>query len=103
MATYIELYELQANSELINKCSVAIVIAAQNKLNGTPTEAEQKFASSVFDNPKIWGQKALRSALAENKNISKTQIESASDAALQSNVDSIIDDLIAAYNALLGV
>lgn len=95
MATYEELYDLRSNTLLRNKVAVAVVVAAEAKLTGTPTAAEAKWARSVVANPNNAANETLNLVLAANKDIAAGAISSASDTAIQSNVDSVVDGLIA--------
>lgn len=83
-----------------NKLDVAIMKSAQSLLDGTPTADEQKWASAVLANPRQESEKAWRYVLAVNSGLTTAQIESATDAAIQTNVDAVRDALVVAYNAL---
>ena len=97
MATYTELRNLFANDEMKNKLDVAVVIAANDLLAGTPTAAEQSWAAMVFDNPRTEGEKAYRAVLATNKNADTATILAASDTAIQAQVDAVVPSLVIAY------
>lgn len=97
MASYTELRDLFSNDALKNKLDIATIIAANNLLSGTPTAAEQKWAAHVFANPRAESQKALMAVLATNNGLTVAQITGASDAAIQSGVDSVIGSLVVAY------
>ena len=97
MATYIELRNLFANDEFKNRIDIAVVVAANELLGGTPTVSDQKWAAYVFSNPRSEGQKALMSVLATNKAASTSAITSATDAAIQTAVDLAVPSLITAY------
>ena len=97
MATYLEIRGLFNDGDLSNKVDFATVIAAKNLLVGTPSLSEQKWAAGVFANPSTEGQKALMAVLAANNGSSVAQIQGASDAAIQINVDSVVDSLVIAY------
>ena len=97
MATYEELFALQTNDALRQKVAVATIVAAQAKLAGTPSAAEATWAKEVIQYP--IGDRArsvLNLVLAANKDVSVATIEGANDAAIQANVDAVIDGLIAA-------
>lgn len=96
MATYTELRQLFADDELKNKFDIAVIIAAYNKINGTPTTAEQKWASAALGNPRSESEKALKFALAANSSLTPVQIQNATDAALQTAVNDVVDSLIVA-------
>ena len=96
MASYTELRNLFADDELKNRFDIAVIVAAYNKIIGTPTAAEQKWASAALSNPRAESEKALRFALAANSNLTPTQIKNAADTALQSAVDAVVNSLIVA-------
>ena len=97
MATYTELRGLFADDELSNKIDIAIIVSANNLLTGTPTAAQQKWAASVFSSPRGESKKALMSVLAKNKALTIAQIQGASDAVIQTQVDSVVDSLVIAF------
>ena len=94
MAAYLELYDLRSNSGLRNKIAVATVIAAEEKLSGTPTAAEATWALGVVTNPNAAAKEVINLVLAANKSSSTSAILSATDAAIQANVDAVVDGLI---------
>ena len=95
MATYLELNALVNNRDLRRKVETALFILALSIFNETTPPANQserlKMANKIFDQPGTVAKSVLPSILAANSGLSVTQIENASDAAIQSNVDSIID------------
>jgi len=97
MATYLELFGLASNSDLQDRCTVAIVKAAQAKLSGTPSANEAAWAASVIASPRAAGVRVLNVVLAANSASTTTQITGATDAAIQSNVDAVIDALVVAH------
>jgi hypothetical protein len=94
MASYIEIRNLFSNSTLRNRIITAVVIAAFNKTTGSPTAADKAWIDSVLSNPNNAGKKALMAVLAANKDASVASIEGATDAQIQTNVDSIVQILI---------
>ena len=94
MATYAELYALRQDSDLQDKIAVAVVIAAEGKLSGTPSAAEATWARSVVQNPGGTAQAVTNLVLAANKSASSAVILAATDAAIQSIVDAVVDGLI---------
>lgn len=101
MATYNELQGLFSDSDLVARTQVAVVIAANNLAAGaTPTAADKAWAAAVFDNPGNEARKALMSVLAENSSATVAQIQAATDATLQNNVNAIVPILV---DALAGV
>ncbi len=101
MATFIELYNLISNGELRNRVRVATRNAAQDLLDGTPTADETDWAAEVFSNPKSESKKAFESVLAANRTATVAQILGADDAAIQTNVDAVVPNLVTAFAALL--
>ena len=93
MATYIELRQLMNDGELPNKVSTAAIVYAQNRLANTPTLDEQKWAATVFSNPDSEGRKVLMGVLAANKDATVAQIQGATDAAIQAQVEIIAPSL----------
>lgn len=94
MATLAEIRELFNNDDFRNKVTSATVIAANNLLSGTPSVDEKVFAKNVFETPDAMGKIVTMSVLAANSGLTKTQIENANDAAIQTNVDSVIPNLV---------
>ena len=94
MATYAELFGLRQDSDLQDKIAVAVVVAAQSKLAGSPTAAEAAWAKSAIQNPGPLSKSIINVVLAANKDASVGTIQGASDAAIQANVDTVIDGLI---------
>ena len=99
MATYIELRNVIDDDTLRNRTDVAVVVAANNLLTGTPTTEEVKWAANVLGNPRSEGAKALRSVIAANKDATVEQITGATDAQLQANVDTVVPSLVVAFNS----
>ena len=94
MATYTELYDLRNNSEFRNKVAVAVVVAAEAKLSGTPSAAEAAWAIGVAQNPGSAANAAINLVLAANKGLSTATILGATDSAIQGNVDDVVDGLV---------
>ena len=96
MATYTEIYNLMnGETELKNKITVAIIVAAEsirNEDEGTANHANRlTWASEAFQNPKTMANKMLMAVLAANKDIAISAILAVSDSVLQTNVDNVID------------
>lgn len=94
MATYQELFDLRSNSDLRNKVAVACVKKAQALLDGTPTTDQVAWASSTLASPIAQADKIFAYVLAANSAATVAQITSATDAAIQTNVDTAADALI---------
>lgn len=100
MATYQELRGLFSDSDLNEKVEVAVIIAANNLIGGTPTTAQKAWAATAFSSPKSEASKALMAVLAENSGATVAQIQSATDASVQTNVNNVVSTLV---DALAGV
>ena len=103
MATYQEIREIWGNASndgLKAQVEVATVISAQAFLvSATASTDELKWASSVLSNPRGEAQKALMSVIAANKSVTVAQMQGASDAAVQTQIDSIVAGLVSAFGA----
>lgn len=95
MATYAELHQLANNGDLKDKVGVALTIAAQAKLAGTPTSSDSKWARSTLTSLERESEKVLRLILAANVGQTQANILGASDAAIQTEVDAVVDGYIA--------
>lgn len=95
MATYEELFSLNNKSELKNKVTTAVIIAAEVVMNedgGTVNHANRLlWAKSVFASPGAEADRMFMAVLAANKDASVAQILGALDTAIQINVDAHID------------
>jgi hypothetical protein len=100
MASYTELRNLFNDDVLVNKVTVATVIAANNLLSGTPSAADKAYAAQVFASPRSEAEKVLMSVLAANAAVTVGNIQSATDSAIQSKVDDVVPHLV---DALAGV
>lgn len=101
MATYQEIRQVLSNVSndgLKAQVEVATLVAAQALLSDeSATAAQLKWSASVLSNPVGEGRKALMSVIAANKGVTIEQMQSASDAAIQTQVDSIVPGLVAAF------
>lgn len=96
MATYLELFALRANSDLQDKVTVAVVKKAQTLLDGaSPTAAQVTWAKEAIENPKPKALSLLNYLLAANSSATVAAIQGASDATIQTHVDTAVDALIA--------
>lgn len=100
MATYQELRSLFNNSDLMEKVEVSVVKAANDLNADSPTAADKAWISHALTNTSAEAKKALKIVLAENSSASVSAIMSASDATVQSNVNSVVPTLV---DALAGV
>jgi len=111
MATYLELHAMFSGEEdLTNKVRVAVVEAARIIAADEDTESPWDQTAGAHDNRVIWvGQaiantgaeadKMLKLLLAQNKGNSVSTIRGATDSAIQSNVNSMVDVLAGALAA----
>lgn len=96
MATYAELYDLQSSDALRNRVAVAVVVKSQILLDlASPTAAQVAWAKAALSNPGQAAAVLLRYVLAANKALTVAQINAATDAAIQNNVNTAADKLIA--------
>ena len=96
MASYEELYGLfEGSSALRNKITVAVVVAAETIRNedvGTPNHANRLIWSALaFQNPKGESARMMKAVIASNKDSTIEQITGASDSAIQSKIDTVVD------------
>jgi hypothetical protein len=99
MVTLIELRDLTNDSVLRNRVESQLFISAYELLSGTPTPDQINWSASVLANPRIEGQKAFLSVLAANKTATVAQIQAALDTAIETNIDTVIPNLITAHAA----
>lgn len=92
MATYAELFELRVNSELKNKITVAIIVAAESiRSETTPTAPRLAWAKGAFENPAAEADRMMMAILAANKDATPAAITGAADAAIQTQVDEAVN------------
>ena len=95
MATYLELKVLTQDIALRDKVEIAVDVKAAAILDdGAATTAEVDWASEAIMNPSLRAVEILNYVLAVNKGLSVEAIQGASDAAIQSNVDTAVDAII---------
>jgi hypothetical protein len=95
MATYLELQGIFSDSSLLAKAQVAVVISAYNLVSsGTPTAAQKAWATDVFSSPGLEAKKALMAVLAENNTMTIATIQGATDSALQTQIDAVVQILV---------
>ena len=99
MATYQELYDLGSDKPLQDRVAVAVLKAAQIILTTTPIPSPDRvsWAAMVMSEPVGTGRDVLRLVLAANDSLSVAQIQGASDAAIQTNIDDLVDALVLAH------
>ena len=95
MATYEEIFAIQNNGTLRNKIHIAVTIKAQSLLDlASPTVNQVAWASRALADPVGMMVKIMPYVLAANKSATSSQITSAADSVVQSNVDLAVDKLI---------
>ena len=99
MASYTELYTILSDRTLKNKVLIAVIVAADTVRGedaGTTNHADRLiWANAAFSAPHVEAEKAMMALLAANNTATLSNIISATDAAIQANVDSVIDVLSA--------
>ena len=95
MATYDELYSLRNDSALKNRVTSAVTVAAEavrNEPDTTPNHANRlAWARKVFGGSGSEADRMFVAVLAANSELAVEQIQGASDAQIQANVDDCID------------
>ena len=96
MATYQELFDLRPNQVLLDKITVAIIVAAETvyaEAGGTANHANRIiWAREASINPRSMAKVFMSAVLAANKTATVANIIDASDAAIQTNVEDVIDN-----------
>ena len=91
MATYAELHELASSPTLIQKITVAIACAAEDIRQLPEAAAEREtlldWAFRALQHPEGEAYKLVWAVLAQNKALTKVQINGASDANIQTAVN----------------
>ena len=95
MATYTELHSLRSDSALRNRVMVACIISAEAVIvedGGTANHANRLiWAASVFVSPMAEAKRMFMTVLAANSSLTMAQIQAATDAQIQTNVDAHVD------------
>ena len=95
MATYNEIYGLHNESELINKVTVACIVAAENIMgeDGATANHENRltWAASAFQNPRNESNRMWWAILAANHTSAASAITGADDETIQSAIDDHVD------------
>ena len=96
MATYTELFDLRSSSPLRNKIAVAAAVKAQALIAAAnPTAAQIAWANAAIESPLGKADALMNYVLAANAALTTAQILGASDAAIQGQVNTAADALIA--------
>lgn len=95
MATYMELFNAKNNSDLQDKITVAVVIAAEAiRVDVSPPANHVQrllWAQIAMSDPVTEARKMLWAVLAVNKDITLSQILDATDVTIQAQVDAVVD------------
>ena len=95
MASYLELFDLMADTGMRNRVLVANLVAAitiRGEDVGTPNHANRlRWAKEVFERPEEAAQSMLRAVLGEHNAFTREQILNASDGVLQTAVNKSIN------------
>lgn len=96
MATYAELATLMKTpGALLDKITVACIIAAEairtEALDTVNHPKRLKWAIMTMQNPESSGKSAIQVVLAQNASFTLTQIQSATDSAIQTAVNAAIN------------
>lgn len=106
MATYTEIRALYGDEELTKKVEVAVTIAAQKIASGNDSGSPFDQTAGKHELRVQWAKQAIASTgttaghvlklvLAANNTLTVAQINGATDAAIQTAVESVIDALAA--------
>ena len=88
MADHSEIKTLIKHKALTNKVAVAVMVAAINvRALPSPTLAQKTWAASAINNPGKEAKRFLVAFVAENKDLTPTQIHALDSAAIQASVD----------------
>lgn len=94
MATYLELFLLSQNTDLIQRLTVAVAVECDVIRVEDPAtpyhDTRVAWAQRALENPDGTARQMLMCALAQNKGLSPAQIAAAPDATLQSAVSAAI-------------
>lgn len=95
MATYDELLQANADTGLVNKVRVAVVVAATNIMLESDTTTNHAnrllWAKTVFSDPAMAGTRMMWPVLAQNRALTLAQLEGAADADVQMAVDAAVN------------
>ena len=95
MATYTELDTLAEDATLLGRIGIALMIAAQGLVDGTPEPQEKRWAHRTLSNADVDARRVLRYLLAANKDATVAAITGVTDAAIQTQVDALVPTLVA--------
>lgn len=97
MATYLEIYALRTDTDLLQRFSVAILVSCEIvRAEATNVPFHQNrvaWAQQAIKDPEPFASRALALLLAKNKDTTVAQIQAVSDAAIQTAVNGLINTL----------
>lgn len=96
MATYLELAQLPSDagwSGFVDRVSTAVAIKAETIAGGTPTAEQKAWAVAALADPRSTANDLIFFLLAANSTATTAQILGATDASIQTNVDTAVDTL----------
>jgi len=107
MASYIELHALLGDTDLLSRCMVAVVVAAEAVKDasldagipdgtGYNTANHRLWARYALDTPKLEARKVLALLIADNRSTAATAIQNAADSTIQALVDELVPYLVQA-------
>ena len=91
MATLTEIREqIFNNSDFINKCEAAVIIAIHDILNATPTVAEKELAEKAINDVSGYGKKAAFMVSAKNKDLTIEAILALDNGTLTTEIKAVV-------------
>lgn len=97
MATYLELYTLRTDTNLIQRISVAILVVCEairvEAANTAFHSNRVAWAQQAIKDPEPFAGRALALLLAQNKDSTAIQITGVSDSTIQTAVNGLINTL----------
>jgi hypothetical protein len=95
MATYLELRNLYAHGDLVNRVEVACIVAAEKirvESDATANHANRAlWAKETFGDTRGVASKMLMAVLAANRTLTVAQLVGATDDAIQTAVDNAVN------------
>ena len=96
MAKFEELFELRTNSEVLNRLPAPICVKCDSVLTvGNLSDVQKEWARQGYENPDSIKAKIIWPMLIANKDKTIAEIKTASEEAVQTNVDAAIDEILA--------
>lgn len=105
MATYQELFDLRQDQVLLDKITVAVIVAADTiyaEAGGTANHANRLiWAREAAQQPLAMAKVFMAAVLAANKAVAASAISGASDISIQVSVDAVVDNFANGTGVLL--